>query len=173
MNDEKEEIASKDLFQHIPPFAMNKLNTALADLTQQKESIDMVITPLQVATAVGEVSAENEVQQMVDAMWHNRDKTSADASEYRATAKVIFKRPAAASQVKKTNGKAKPGGTGKPKGIVKPKGRSIHVEASVNHVLARTGLDTYPKSTIFPFKTPAGITAAKQLATKWLKSVGG
>ena len=33
-----------ELGQHIPSFAMNKLSTALADLNQNKESIDMVLT---------------------------------------------------------------------------------------------------------------------------------
>ena len=107
---------------------------------------------------------------MVDAMRQNRDKTIADASKDGATAKVTIKRPAAASKVKKTKGKAKL--AGKPKGTRSSKGRSIHVEASVKHVLARTGLDTYPKSKAFPYKTPAGIPAAKKLATKWLTSMG-
>ena len=55
------------------------------------------------------------------------------------------------------------------KGCDKPK--SVHVERSVSHVLARTGKSCYPKSKAFPYKTPAGIAHAKKLAWKWLREV--
>ena len=50
--------------------------------------------------------------------------------------------------------------------------RSIHVEMSQSHILARTGLDTYPKSKAFKFTSKKDMPKAKQEAEKWLKSMG-
>ena len=56
----------------------------------------------------------------------------------------------------------------------KPKPRSINVERSVSHVLARTGLakGMGPGSKSFPYTSEAGIAKAKKLAEKWLLSLG-
>ena len=101
---------------------------------------------------------------MIDAMKRNRAKPTDPPDGIPAT---VMKRPAIPPAIKAT---AKP--KGKPKATGSNKGRSIHVEASVKHVLARTGLDTFPKSKSFPYKTLAGIPTAKKLAAKWLKSMG-
>ena len=58
-----------------------------------------------------------------------------------------------------------------PKGTDRRKQKSVHVERSVSHVLARTGLSWCPKSKAFPYKTVAGIEHAKKLAWKWLNEV--
>ena len=44
------------------------------------------------------------------------------------------------------------------------KPKSVHVERSAMHVLARTSLPKSPKTKSFPFKTEAGIAAAKKKA---------
>ena len=56
----------------------------------------------------------------------------------------------------------------------RPKPRSINVERSVSHVLARTGLPKGmgPGSKCFPYTSEAGIAKAKKLAEKWLLSLG-
>ena len=94
--------------------------------------------------------------------------------------------PAAKAPAKakaKTKGKAKAKGKAKvpkatvgkpakiPKGTEPKKPKSVHVERSVSHVLARTGLPWFPKSKAFPYKNVAGIEHAKKLAWKWLKEV--
>ena len=104
--------------------------------------------------------AKDAVEEMIDAMKRNRAKPT-DPPD--AIPPIVMKKP-----VKKATAKPKK----KPKATGSNKGRSIHVEASVNHVLARTGLDTFPKSKSFPYKTPAGIPAAKKLAEKWLTKMG-
>ena len=53
-------------------------------------------------------------------------------------------------------------------------GDGMLVACLAAHVLARTGLDTYPKSMSFPFTkdTPAAIDSAKAKARAWLKTMG-
>ena len=93
-------------------------------------------------------------------------KPSAKASNGKGKAAKV-KKPSA----KATNGKGKAAEVKKPsaKGKVKP--RSIHVEASIKSVLARTGLDTYPRSKAFPYKNQAGLNKAKKDAKKWLDTM--
>ena len=50
--------------------------------------------------------------------------------------------------------------------------RSVHVEASISSVLARTGFQTKPKSMSFPYKGAAGLRKAKVAAERWLQSMG-
>ena len=90
--------------------------------------------------------------------------------------------PAAKAPAKakaKTKGRAKavpPKATvGKPAKIPKEPSprepKSVHVERSVSHVLARTGLPWFPKSKASPYKTEGGIEHAKKLAWKLLNEV--
>ena len=50
--------------------------------------------------------------------------------------------------------------------------RSIEVERSVKHVLARTGADTTPKSKSFKYEKNSEVPKAKAAAERWLKSMG-
>ena len=51
------------------------------------------------------------------------------------------------------------------------KPRRVDVEMNRKHVLARTGLTTYPRSKSFPFKSVIGMDAAKRKAEAWLKEM--
>ena len=85
----------------------------------------------------------------------------------------IRKKPAAAPAVQTAGGKksgAKATCVNKDGNNLKP--RSVHVEMSRKHVLARTGLTTYPRSKCFPFKSVSGMDAAKRKAEAWLKKAG-
>ena len=50
--------------------------------------------------------------------------------------------------------------------------RSIEVERSVKHVLARTGADTTPKSKSFKYDKDSEVPKAKAAAERWLRSMG-
>ena len=82
-----------------------------------------------------------------------------------------------------TSAKAKRAVKGKPGAKIKTniagpqkrkatKPRSVHVEASVSHVLARNGKNTKPSSKAFPYTCAKEIPKAKAAAEKWLKKMG-
>ena len=73
--------------------------------------------------------------------------------------KAVQKKPAAAK------GKKPAAAQGKRK-------RSIEVERTVKHVLARTGSDTTPKSKSFKYDKDSEVPKAKAAAERWLKWMG-
>ena len=82
------------------------------------------------------------------------------------------KKPAAAPAVQTAGGKksgAKEKCVKKDGNNLKP--RRVDVEMNRKHVLARTGLTTYPRSKCFPFKSVSGMDAAKRKAEAWLKEM--
>ena len=79
-----------------------------------------------------------------------KTKATQVASKSTATAKKALKRPAACAS----------------------KPRSIHVESSIKSVLARTGLDEYPRTKSFKYSTAAGMKKAKTDAAVWLRTMG-
>ena len=83
-----------------------------------------------------------------------KKKIAADKVKKKIAAEKVFKRPAKKIAADK----------------VKP--RSIHVEHSINSVLARTGLPRYPRTKGFAFKGPAGLKKARAAAEAWLKKQG-
>ena len=84
---------------------------------------------------------------------------------------TILKRPAScaspkpvAPPVKATKGKKKLATNKKP---------AIQIQYSVSNVLARTGLETYPRSKQFPFTdTQASLQKAQKDAKAWLRKMG-
>ena len=113
------------------------------------------------------------VTQMVQAMQGTRPGAKA-AAKPKAKAAAKPKAKAAAKTIAKKSA-AKPKAKAAAKTISKtkkPKPESVHIDASVSHVLARTGLTTYPKSKAFPYSAPAGIRAARAKAKAWLESMG-
>ena len=83
-----------------------------------------------------------------------------------ATAGKVEKKTSVAKKHTKAAGILK-----KPSGVTSSKPMSVHVEASVSHVLARTGKETFPRSKSFPYKQSKEIPKAKAAAWEWLKSM--
>ena len=100
-------------------------------------------------------------------------KPSAKASNGKGKAAKVKKPSAKVKKpsAKATNGKGKAAKVKTPSATGKVKPRSIHVEASIKSVLARTGLATYPRSKAFPYKNLAGLNKAKKDAKKWLDTM--
>ena len=103
------------------------------------------------------------IAQMIDELKQARGEPRVTKKVALAKAKAKAKTKAKA-KAKCAKAKSKNGG--------RCKTRSVHVEWSVSHVLARTGRDSHPKSKSFPFQNVAGVEAAKKLAWKWLQEVG-
>jgi hypothetical protein len=53
---------------------------------------------------------------------------------------------------------------------VKP--RSIHNEASIKSILARSGKDTFPRTKSFKYGSHATMNKARRDAEKWLQEMG-
>ena len=100
-------------------------------------------------------------------------KPSAKASNGKGKAAKVKKPSAKVKKpsAKATNGKVKAAKVKTPSATGKVKPRSIHVEASIKSVLARTGLATFPRSKAFPYKNQAGLNKAKKDAKKWLDTM--
>ncbi len=123
------------------------------------------------ASVVGVVADKNTAAAMIARMQTMRPKTGKKGPGKGPKAKKGRKvAPKASPKAAPKGPKAKAKAKAKAKGTHHK--RSIAVESSVSHVLARTGLDKSPKSKGFPYKGPAGIKRAKVLAEAWLKSMG-
>ena len=125
-------------------------------------------TPQPQPDAVVPQTSPKTIDQMVTAL-----------QAHRATPKKGAAAPKKESPEKTATANKKPAVAAKPAAKTcnkktKKKGRAIEVERSVKHVLARTGLakGSGPGSKCFPYENEAGIQKAKNLAEKWLKSLG-
>ena len=113
------------------------------------------------------------VADMVAAM-SNARKTPTKAMKAKAPMKAMK----APTKAMKAKAPAKAAATAvakkvkKGKGCCRAKPKSVHVQSSIQTVLARTGLDTKPKSKSFPYTSQAGLAKAKLAAHAWLKSMG-
>ena len=110
--------------------------------------------PLEIAAPVADTPVKTaSINRMIDCIFGARGAATKKAN----VAVVMATPPAETAAIKKAKAQ-------------RPK--SVHVEWSQKHVLARTGLEKKPKTKAFQFESEAGILAAKKKALQWLKEMG-
>jgi hypothetical protein len=112
---------------------------------------------------------KKSVSDMIAAMQENRQCTKA----YKKPAAAAAAKPKAKAKTKtKTKAKAKTKTKAKASNPIAVKPRSIHNEASIKSILARSGKDTFPRTKSFKYGSHATMNKARRDAEKWLQEMG-